>query len=183
MACIYIIRHKESNNSYIGSTTDFNKRILKHKSDCFNVNGNGFQKKLYQFIRDNGGWDNFDMVKICDCEKKERKIMEQENIDKIKPTLNDMRAYGVNKYIVSLQKRRHYNKNKDEMNLRSIKWRKENRERYRTIKHKCYEKNKHKYHKKILCECGREITIANKPRHLKSNIHHSLLHHSKHHQT
>ena len=181
MACVYIIRHKESDNSYIGSTTDFDKRVIKHKSDYKNIKGHGFQRKVYEFIRDNGGWDNFDMVKICDCEKEERYIKEQEHMDKMKPTLNDMRAYGVNKFMAANQKKNHYNKNKKEMLERSINWRNENRDKYLEIRRKSYQKNKHKYHTKILCECGREITIANKPRHLKSTIHRHSLPHYHHH--
>lgn len=47
-------------NCYIGSTTNFLRRISMHKSACNNHKNN----KLYNFIRMNGGWDNFIMVKI-----------------------------------------------------------------------------------------------------------------------
>jgi len=87
---VYIIRHKHSNNSYIGSTTDFDKRKSHHK-DAYNKEKT---YKLYQFIRENGGWDNFDMVKICDCEEDERLKMEQYHMDFVKPTLNCKRVIG-----------------------------------------------------------------------------------------
>ena len=49
---------------YIGSTTDFTNRKYDHKSSCENVNGKKYHYELYQFIRNNGGWCNWDMILI-----------------------------------------------------------------------------------------------------------------------
>lgn len=45
---------------YIGSTTNFSKRKSQHKCCC---NNNNNQKK-YQFIREHGGWNNWEMILI-----------------------------------------------------------------------------------------------------------------------
>ena len=80
---------------YVGSTTDFRKRKNSHKSDCTNPNKKCYNYYLYQFIRDNGNWENWDMVMIkkytkCEsklqCLKKERKY-----IEKLNATLNTIR--------------------------------------------------------------------------------------------
>lgn len=67
---------------YIGHTTNFTKRKAAHKSICNNSN-----LYVYQFIRDNGGWNNWNMVMIekypCTCKldatKRERELLEELN--------------------------------------------------------------------------------------------------------
>jgi hypothetical protein len=49
---------------YIGSTTDFSKRKNSHKSRCINENNKKYHLKIYQTIRENGGWDNWKMIEI-----------------------------------------------------------------------------------------------------------------------
>ena len=55
---------------YIGRTTDFTRRQTEHKSQCMNTNVSSYTLAVYQSIRANGGWDNFDMILIerCNCE-------------------------------------------------------------------------------------------------------------------
>ena len=49
---------------YIGHTTDFTKRKNSHKSRCNNETNSKYHLKIYQTIRENGGWDNWSMVEI-----------------------------------------------------------------------------------------------------------------------
>ena len=50
------------NELYIGSTTEFIKRKYTHKYNTNNDNTKDF--KVYEFIRNNGGWDNWSMIEI-----------------------------------------------------------------------------------------------------------------------
>lgn len=61
---IYKITCKDSQitNGYIGSTTDLQNRMRTHKSAC--TVGTKTNQKLYKFIREHGGWSNFDMIEI-----------------------------------------------------------------------------------------------------------------------
>ena len=43
---------------YVGHTTNFIKRKARHKIDCNNSNKKEYNLKVYQIIRDNGGWEN-----------------------------------------------------------------------------------------------------------------------------
>ena len=64
---IYKLVHNEdydNANIYIGSTTDFVKRKNAHKNCCNNENSRGYNDKRYQYIRENGGWDCFNMIEI-----------------------------------------------------------------------------------------------------------------------
>ena len=49
---------------YIGSTQNFTKRKIKHKSMCNNASNSITNTKLYNTMRENGGWDNFQMTPI-----------------------------------------------------------------------------------------------------------------------
>lgn len=60
---IYKIQCKDETISdiYIGHTTCYYQRYRMHKSNCNNENSKGYNYKIYKIIRDNGGWDNWDM--------------------------------------------------------------------------------------------------------------------------
>ena len=46
---------------YIGSTTNFTRRKQEHKK---NINGDYCNMYLYKFIRDHGGWNNWNMILV-----------------------------------------------------------------------------------------------------------------------
>ncbi len=49
---------------YVGHTTGFTKRKCHHKNSSLNSNYVHHNLKIYKTIRDNGGWDNFQMIEI-----------------------------------------------------------------------------------------------------------------------
>ena len=49
---------------YVGHTTEFTNRKCSHKGRCTNPNNVKYNYRIYQIIRENGGWDNWDMVMI-----------------------------------------------------------------------------------------------------------------------
>ena len=56
-ACVYKIQHKtKSELLYIGSTINFSSRKCTHKNNSDDLNINS---KLFQLIRANGGWRQF----------------------------------------------------------------------------------------------------------------------------
>jgi hypothetical protein len=64
---IYKLVHNEdydNANIYIGSTTDFITRKNAHKKSCNNEKQKAHNDKKYQYIRDNGGWDRFNMIEV-----------------------------------------------------------------------------------------------------------------------
>jgi len=62
---IYKIQHKTIDELiYIGSTTNFAKRKCSHKTACNNEKDKEYNQKKYMMIRENGGWDMFDMVLV-----------------------------------------------------------------------------------------------------------------------
>jgi len=64
---IYKLVHKEdfdNANIYIGSTTNFRQRKGAHKNCCNNENDKKYNQKNYQSIRNNGGWNEWNMIEI-----------------------------------------------------------------------------------------------------------------------
>lgn len=81
-----VCKDTEINEFYIGSTTDFSQRKNHHKYSSINKDG-----YLYSFIREYGGWINFDMVLVefFPCGSKlELDRRERHFIELMKPELN-----------------------------------------------------------------------------------------------
>jgi hypothetical protein len=135
--------------SYVGSTTNFNKRKGQHKSSCNIETADHHQYKLYQIIRDHGGWDNWDMKPIEEfpCENKiQQVIREQYWINQLKPEMNCRVSYREGQ-TVSEKNKAYRGDNTDKlMKKRSAKY---------------------------TCECGSVCCIGAKSKHERSKKHQS----------
>tara|TARA_R110001606_G_scaffold296520_1_gene444317 strand:+ start:206 stop:652 length:447 start_codon:yes stop_codon:yes gene_type:complete len=80
----------EITECYIGSTEDFSQRRSEHKSVCNNINDSRHNFKVYKFIRANGGWDNFIIEQIIDCDIEDRYDCELYYFKLFKASLNSI---------------------------------------------------------------------------------------------
>jgi len=92
---IYKITCKDPNiiDKYVGHTIDFVRRRKEHKNNVCNKNSVCHDIKLYKFIRDNGGWDNWKMEVIAfyECNNlREALQKEQEHYIVLKASLNSV---------------------------------------------------------------------------------------------
>ena len=130
---IYKIQHESKDELlYVGSTTHFGNRKSLHKSRCYNPNGVAYNYKLYQAIRDNGGWDAFNMVVVKEfpCENKRQAEAEEDKIMReMKTSLNTVRPY------VTAEEQRQNKKKTDK------KYHEENKDKIKEKKHIYYEQN------------------------------------------
>ena len=61
--CIYKIEHIDNDILvYVGHTTNFTNRKYQHKSNCINETSKEYNHKVYHLIRENGGWEAFNMI-------------------------------------------------------------------------------------------------------------------------
>tara|TARA_R110000822_G_C15098049_1_gene471543 strand:+ start:186 stop:689 length:504 start_codon:yes stop_codon:yes gene_type:complete len=77
---------------YVGQTMNFMNRKRNHKDNCINPKRERHNIKLYTFIRDNGNWDNWNMVliKIYNCVDKFEAIQyERLHYEELNASLND----------------------------------------------------------------------------------------------
>ena len=69
---IYEIKSNDKSitGTYIGSCWNMKKRLKSHKDYCNNKNNKDYNYPLYRYIRENGGFDNFEMTIIdsSECE-------------------------------------------------------------------------------------------------------------------
>tara|TARA_R110000744_G_scaffold224488_1_gene343059 strand:- start:2289 stop:2702 length:414 start_codon:yes stop_codon:yes gene_type:complete len=94
-SCVYRLqcKDKEIKELYIGSTKNYRKRKSKHKCST------ELNFKVYKFIRENGGWENWEMiveVKTPNHTKEELLELEQIYKDLLNPTLNSYNVKGRN---------------------------------------------------------------------------------------
>ena len=138
---IYKIVHKDdihNENVYVGSTTDFKRRKHAHKTCCNNPDSKEFNTPKYQFIRDNGGWNEWSMIEIekypCndkrEAEARERYWIEhyQSNLNKVIPTRSITEWYENNKQYYKQKHKEYRDANKKHYNQYHKEYRENNRE-------------------------------------------------------
>ena len=182
---IYRIYCKNENikDCYIGSSKCFEDRFYTHKSACNTKHNKRHNLYLYQFIRDNGGWNNFDreILEYYDCNNEEElKQKEQEYIDKYNPTLNIHNAFRTEEVRKEQQKTNFKKWKKTEKGRESVL----NSCRKRTEKlmndpekYQQKLKNKSEWGKKPkFCEvCNRTVTNDGWSHHKKTKLHQNNL--------
>ena len=153
---IYMIKHKtdDTKEFYIGSSYDFKQRCWRHKSHCNNQNDKNYNYKVYKYIRENGGWDEWTIVKLYDypCKKKyELELEEQRAIKKYKSTLNIyvpcrtlQEYYQDNRNEILQQKKEHYEANKEKLLQYHKEYYEDNKEKIAEKQKEYQEANKEK---------------------------------------
>lgn len=140
---------------YVGSTCAFRRRKSQHKHSCNTENGRTYNRNVYKFIRDHGGFSNWDMVEIkkVNCETK-RELEKEERVvlEQLGGTLNKQTPARTMKELAEASKEKHkiyYEKNKEEL----------------------LEKANEKFN----CDCGGCYTKSHKLEHFKTTKHQKYL--------
>jgi len=126
--------------TYIGSTTNWYNRKALHKSDYYNVSSPRHKLQIYEFIRNNGDWNNFVMILVEEfsCENK-RQLDQREQY--WKEIYQD--NIGINRSFISSEQKIELNKQYYKENKEEIKQQK--RDEYandKSYKQKYYEEHK-----------------------------------------
>ena len=205
--CIYKLVHNDDindENIYIGHTTDIVKRRNGHKRRCNNPNNKKHKFKVYQFIRENGDWDNWKMILIekypCndidEAKARERywikelkatlnvtqpnrtkKEWTEDNIEKVKDYKKEYQQN--NKDRLTQKNKNYYLDNKEQIIERVRLYSKNNKEKINENKKSYYNNNKEKIleksKEKMTCECGCILRKDNLKRHIKSQQHQEYL--------
>ena len=151
---IYMIKKQDdfnNDNVYIGSSCNFTNREYQHKRGCNKENNKDYNYKLYQHIRENGGWNSWCMTKIIDypCNSKsELNTMERFYIDDYKAKLNSNIPMRTHKEYRNDNKKKIAEKNKE--------WRDDNKEKIEQ-----YGKQYSKDNKQIIAQKKKEYRQNN----------------------
>ena len=98
--CIYKIEHVDDDTLvYVGHTTNFDKRKTQHKINCKNDNNKHYNLKVYQMIRQNGGWEMFKMIEVekypC-ADRREAERRENEVMKELRASMNTIaKSYDI----------------------------------------------------------------------------------------
>jgi hypothetical protein len=154
--CIYKREHIDDENLvYVGHTTNFNKRKTAHKTNCKSENNNKYNLKLYQMIRNNGGWDMFKMIEVAKYEcndKREALRREDEVMKELKANMNAIKSF------LTEEERKEYNE--------------EYMKEYQETNKEIIKENKRE---KVTCSCGCKIVKYDLKRHERTNKHMDLI--------
>ena len=175
---VYRIANKDT-TYYVGSTTNFRKRKSQHKSNCKNVKSPEYNKKIYQFIRDNGGWsDEWVMVLVEQYPNCKTSIellkYEREHYDIYKPEMNVKKPYLYEGEIEEYCKE-YKIENTDKIKAYKIEYDKENNEAIKANNKKYRDENCKTINEKCKCECGGKFVKKHESTHNKSQRHKKYL--------
>ena len=171
---IYKIEHIENDNLvYVGHTTNWDKRKSAHKFNCNNANSSKYNLKIYQMIRENGGWNMFRMIEIekfpCidkrGAEKRECEVMKE-----LKSSMNTYRSCITNEELKELKRKcdeDYREKNKLSIKARDKEYRENNKDKIKEYRDK--------YKEKVNCDCGCEVNKQQIRRHQTTKKHIDLM--------
>lgn len=150
--------NKDITEFYIGSTRNIQNRIYSHKQHAM-VYPN---RKVYNFINNNGGWSSFEFIVLFTkkCKRDERKLIEGSLIINFKAPLNTQVPNRTQKqyYLDNINKIKGYYIN--------------NKEKRITYQKQYYRNNIDKVNEKQLCDiCKKEIVKRHFKVHLGTDLH------------
>ena len=141
---IYKIQHKEKPELvYIGSTSNYEMRMIQHKQSVSNSKSPDYNSKKSKLIRENGGWDVFttSVIKKYPCKNITEVHIEEQRI--------------MNEHLNLLNRNKAYLSPEERIN-------------YASIQCKAWRQR----HKTTICICGGYYNVQNKSRHLNTSKKH-----------
>ena len=151
---------------YVGHTTNEVDRRREHKSRCTNNNDIQYNLFVYRFIREHGGWYNWQLLvheKIAVKDDIEARLRERYWCEFYNATLNrnvpgrSKKEYNA-KYQVDHREeiKKYHTEHREEINKRSAAW---------NLANSANQKEKHD------CPCGGKYTTNGRCQHLKTKKH------------
>jgi len=148
---------------YVGSTCNFSRRKCQHKSVVSNVDN---EEYVYRFIRDNGGWDNWEMILIENYPCSDR----QQLLGRERYWYETLEA-SLNMVYPNRSKKEYYDDNEEKIRGKNKKYYDANREKVLEHCKKYYEQNKQKILKreKIYYGQHRDKRLEQKKKYYEQN--------------
>lgn len=130
-------KNLNSNLVYVGYTTNFRIRKSHHKQSCNCITDKAYNYNVYVMIRDNGGWNEWEMIEIekypCN-DSNEAKTRERYWYEFYNANLNSR--------LPICSQKEYREKNKDAIKQMNINWRNQNKDKLNEIHKRYREKNR-----------------------------------------
>jgi len=161
---VYKLFNPDCTEFYIGSTTDLKERKRCHKYCCTNENNSKYNMELYKYIREHGGYSNWNYQILehitTSINKYELRDLERKAIENMKPSLNcKIPNRSKNEYMEKYREN-----NKEQIKEYDKQYRENNKEQI-----------KQKQNEKFNCICGGKYTRNHKARHTKTRKHQNFI--------
>ena len=175
---IYEIRCNTSDctDVYVGSTCNMPNRKKEHRTNSKTLNN-----KLYQTIREHGGWKNWKIHEIkivCDITRQEAHILEEAHRIEINATLNMIRAFLTVTERLEIQSdyiTTYRLEHKEQISEQRKAYRLSHKEQIRE-QCKAYRlEHKEQHKKQLICTCGGKFIRPHKARHEESKMHQAYI--------
>jgi len=185
MAVVYKISCLDTTvkETYVGSTVNFKDRMRCHKKACYNENYKRYNQPIYKFIRENGGWKNWNMNIIdsltttdeYEMIKCERKYIEEQQVrlNVQLPTRTKKQYYQDYKEEKLEYQKQYHLDHKEKQNEKSRLYYQDHKEEFIEKQKQYYDANREtilkRQKEKIQCEkCGAFSTRCHLPRHQRT---------------
>jgi len=145
---IYYILDKDGVVHYVGSTSNMNSRKSGHKYCCRTEKDKRYHLDIYQYIRDHGGFDNFEIIPVRKIEDVKNKtdllIAEQDEMNKFSNLKNKIGSYRTDEERLkqNIENSKKWNRNNNEKKNQN------NRKHYHANKDQILEKKRQQYQQK-----------------------------------
>jgi len=155
---------------YVGHTTNFVQRKHAHKQSCINDKSPNYTCKLYDVMRNNGGWDNWKMeiINFFNCQDHyEARQKEQEYFVSLNATLNSIEPMPKSKLKLTTvtentEKKTFYCENCDYKCIKESNFNRHLSSVKHSLIHNLYkmDTNEKENTNKFLCNCGKKYTYS-----------------------
>jgi hypothetical protein len=172
-----VCNNLDIDDCYVGHTTDFTRRKYKHRQNCEDQNNPKYNFKIYQIIRENGGWNDWSMIEIeqYNCKNEnEAKLRERYWYEKLQSKLNSIipiKTESEHKEYQKIYRDTHKEGNKEYQKI----YQNENKEKIKLQRKEYFQQNKNNILETITCECGKCYTKCHYKRHCQSSKHQEYL--------
>ena len=143
---------------YVGHTTDFTTRKYNHRQNCVNIKSKSYNLKVYKYIRETGGWENWEMIliktekceNVLEARSKERECKEQLNatLNNNTPTRTLREHYKDNREKLLENKKEYHLQNIERIHEYQKDYREKNKEQLREKKKQYNLENRDEINKK-----------------------------------
>ena len=160
-------------DEYVGGTTCKTKRKNDHKSICLNPKNKKHNIYVYQFIREHGGWENWDMIEVeaFPCKTSEQaRTRERYWLETLGATLNLIRPIQTDEEHRE-QKAAFSRADAIQNRKRATAYRIAHPEQVRQYFVANAKQIRERLAERITCDCGMDYRRGNKAQHLRSAKH------------
>ena len=167
---------------YVGSTKNQTRRKCQHKSKCNNESNNGYNLNVYQYIRANGGFANWELVQLeqvtyntrPELRARERHYIESlgASLNSIIPNRTRQEYRDDNKESIDQYHKQYRDDNKESIDQYQKQYRDDNKEKTKQYYKDKKEQRMLKDKALMTCTiCNTSFQYGNRFHHIKTKYH------------